>query len=194
MTKAVAVNGKVYEIKDGRVIVDGRTLEVAFAKPCSSAPKGLLAQVDPAILVGRVWTGSTLMPAEVANAALQMQDEMREAREATLRANVPGLDELRSAISEWADYDCALRRMQDDEYSVVLPSKPTVDVEALRERYPVASAYLKAEAYTYASDDRKVAAGQKAVERLEGGEDHAEVIAEMESEWSAAARESVWNN
>lgn len=196
MTKQITVNGKTYEIKDGQVIVGEHTINVLFSKPWKEAPANVLSKVDSAVLEGRVWTGSCFVPSEVAEAALEMKAEMRAAEEASLLANVPGLRELESAIAAWNNYHHEFSRMMDDEYNdgVNPPKKPTVDVDEIRAKYPVAAAYLKAQSYAYASHYAKVAAGEKAVERIANGEDYKIVIDEMEAEWSQAAHESVMNS
>ena len=59
-------------------------------------------------------------------------------------------------------------------------------------KYPAAAAYLRAEAFCGAAHDQKVSAGQRAVARLEAGEDYIIVMREMDAEWLAAAEKSVW--
>jgi len=66
--------------------------------------------------------------------------------------------------------------------------------DAVCTQYPAAAAWGKAQGWTYASNDCKVTAGKRAVARIEAGEDHEVVIAEMESEWSAAALSAVQNS
>ena len=54
-----------------------------------------------------------------------------------------------------------------------------------------AAGYALAEAYSQAANDRKAAAGRRAMERIEAGEDPRRSIASMQAEWAAAAAEAV---
>lgn len=102
------------------------------------------------------------------------------AKAAKLDANVPGLAELRKTQQEWAAYYRKYRYAVDSGSSRV-PAKPQIStVDEVSAKYPVAAAYIKAEEYSMASNDRKATAGRKAMERLERGDDFREVLAEMD--------------
>lgn len=115
------------------------------------------------------------------------------AYKANLAARVPGLEIIRTARAEHADYHEALERMMEDEGNdgARPPRKPTADLAALATEYPVAAAYLKAEGYSLASHYAKASAGRRAMERIEAGEDAAVVIAEMEREWTEHAMRTL---
>ena len=64
---------------------------------------------------------------------------------------------------------------------------------ALEEKYPRASAYLKADSWSDASNFEKASAGKKALERIINGEDHALVLLDMQEEWSKACESHLWD-
>lgn len=110
-------------------------------------------------------------------------------------AAIEGLDELVAARNAEEEYHNEInRRMENEALSSFAPARPTVSSKELVAKYPRAAAYIKAEAWTYASHYVKAAAGKKALERIINGEDHEQVLADMEAEWSAAAHEAaMWN-
>jgi hypothetical protein len=85
-----------------------------------------------------------------------------------------------------ADYDAAK--------SISLSSKADDMLDAWRTQYPAEAAKVKAESYSRADHVDKAAAGRRALDRLEAGESHATVIADMEAEWLKEASRCVANN
>jgi hypothetical protein len=85
-----------------------------------------------------------------------------------------------------ADYDAAK--------SISLSSKADRLLESWRTKYPIDAAKVKAKSYSRAEHVDKAVAGSRALERLEAGEDHTTVIAEMEVEWFKEASRCVANN
>lgn len=65
--------------------------------------------------------------------------------------------------------------------------------EALRQ-FPRAAAWMQAESYSMARNDRKASAGNRAKARIEAGEAHEIVIAEMDAEWKAEAIGAALNS
>lgn len=104
----------------------------------------------------------------------------RESRENALELAVPGLAKLRAARANEARYREEFDQMMEDEGNdgVNPPVKPAVSSSDIAAQYPRAALYLKAESYSYATNDRKASAGAKAVRLLtEGGsEDDAKEI------------------
>jgi len=111
---------------------------------------------------------------------------------ARLAANVPGLDALRDARSQWSSYHDTFSRAID-RGDCRMPSKPTVDTKALADQYPVAVAYLKAESYWLGANYARCSAGKKAMEAIANGEDYNEALNQMEDEWSAHCQEHIWD-
>lgn len=116
-----------------------------------------------------------------------------EAREAKINA-IEGLKELKAAINEQNDYHYEInRRFENEALSSILPAQPKANVKDLKKKYPRAAAYIKAENWKYANNYAKAAAGRKALERIINGEDHEQVLADMEAEWDAHREENMWN-
>jgi hypothetical protein len=113
--------------------------------------------------------------------------------EAAKIANIPGLAELHKAINDMERYLAEReRRMNSESMSSILPVRP-VDVAEIAAKYPVAAAYIQAEDWMCSSNDSKSAAGRRAMKRIEAGENHETVIADMEAEWSKAAMSHIWD-
>ncbi len=102
-----------------------------------------------------------------------------EARQARIRLNVPGLDEVREAIEASRRQHAAFERAMD-RGDGRLPAATKIDLDTVKATFPRAAAYIKAESYSMASWDVKADAGRKAMERLEAGEDHIAVLADMD--------------
>lgn len=109
-----------------------------------------------------------------------------------LRDAIPGLKELEAAKEEQAAYREAFSRAMDGGDGIY-PAKPKGDPEELSAQYPMAAAMLRAESYSRAANSRKASAGRKAVERILNGEDWEKAISDMETEWSAATSERMWD-
>lgn len=133
--------------------------------------------------------------ADILAALKAAADEAEAARKAAreqLLANVPGLDILEQARADWSYYRDRCDAEMDREDGI-WPQAPQSDLTSLRAQYPAAAAYLKAEAYWLAANDRKSAAGRKAMESIAVGEDWQTVLERMEAEWSAATGEHIWD-
>ncbi len=112
------------------------------------------------------------------------------------RSEVRGIELLGRMADAYAQAEEAYDRARDRGYPVCEATALRQAAEAYataKAQYPQAAALLMAECWARAAHDRKVAAGQRAVERLLAGESAGTVIGEMQSEWSAAARESALN-
>ena len=138
-----------------------------------------------------LWTRAEWDAAEAA----RTQPE-RDAKALRMAILFPGLSELRAALADEDRYHREFNRMMEDEDNdgVDPPASVRIHYSALAPQYPAAEAYLTAESYTLASNYAKAGAGDRAVKRLEAGEDYAAVIADMESEWSEAAHRAVMNS
>lgn len=134
---------------------------------------------------------------EIKQVLIAERDAERQAaaeRQARIDA-IPGLQAIRDAADEWEAYRMAFNAMMEDEDNdgARPPKLPTSDVKALMQAYPVAAAYLKAEAYSHAANAAKAAAGRKAVEAIINGEDAEAAIAAMEESWSNYCSERIWD-
>jgi len=120
--------------------------------------------------------------------------DLRAEAEAKLKANVPGLDELRAAYEQEYEAFARMMDMMDDEQNDgARPPKPAANPAELAVKYPVAAAYLKAEAWSMASHYAKAAAGRKAMENIANGEDYKTALATMEKEWAEHCNAHMWD-
>ena len=120
--------------------------------------------------------------------------DLRAEAEAKLKANVPGLDELRAAYEDAEREYQEFRAMMKNEYNDgARPPKPAANPAELAAKYPVAAAYLKAEAWSMASHYAKAAAGRKAMENIANGEDYKTALATMEKEWAEHCNAHMWD-
>jgi len=112
-----------------------------------------------------------------------------------LARNVPGLEQLRAAVTDRNRYARQFSRMMEDENNDGgLPPKPArASASELAAQYPIAAAYLKAESWENAAHDVKATAGKKAKDRIAAGEDFCSVLADMEAEWSGHATAHAWD-
>ena len=120
-------------------------------------------------------------------------EEQRIMEERTVKIkSIIGLEEIKKASRDiekyYSDLDYAMERGTG-----VIPSKPTAKVSDLMEKYPRASAYIKAEAWVYASNYKKSKAGRTALKKIINGEDYEKALEVMELEWSTSVEASIWD-
>lgn len=111
-------------------------------------------------------------------------------REAKIKA-IDGLKEIKSAISEWDEYQDNFNNFIRRGGIGICPQKPESDIEKLKLEYPKASAYLKAENWSRASNYAKAASGKSALEKIINSEDYNEAISTMEKEWTAYCEDHI---
>lgn len=130
---------------------------------------------------------------ELLIAEIKAIENEKAEREAKIQA-IEGLKELKAAIAqEQYEYEQRQKRWESESLSSILPKPPQVDVEELKTKYPKAWAYVKAENWTQSNNSGKRQAGKKALERIIAGENHEQVLADMEAEWSEYAKERMWD-
>jgi hypothetical protein len=121
-------------------------------------------------------------------AEIKAIENERVEREAKIQA-IEGLKELKAAIAAQEQFQYERqKRWESESLSSILPKPPQVDVEELKTKYPKAWAYVKAENWTLSNNSGKRQAGKKALERIIAGENHEQVLADMEAEWSEYVR------
>ena len=120
------------------------------------------------------------------------EEEQKKARDEKI-ASIPGLRAIREAREDVDAWYHEFHSMFEDEYAVGGRPKPEYDFEDMYKKYPMARAYLKAEAYANASHTYKRMAGKKAVERILNDEDYTQVIKDMEAEWKAYCEDHAWD-
>lgn len=123
-------------------------------------------------------------------------EKERAAAERERKLNgIEGLQELRNAISTAEGYAEAfsVAMQNEDQDGAFMPQKPKNNVAALRERYPRAAAYIKAESWSFASNDAKSSAGRKAKESILNGDDYTQALEQMEKEWTDYCNDHIWD-
>lgn len=112
------------------------------------------------------------LPQDVIDQALELKSTLRKNEEERV---LPGINKLRDLTTEWNYADEQNKRawnnIENDAHGYK-PLKATEiykELEEARKKYPRAALALVAENYQYASDDRKVTAGKKALELLKNG-------------------------
>lgn len=117
----------------------------------------------------------------------------QEQRKANIEA-IEGLKELKAAIAAQEQYEYERqKRWESESLSSIMPEKPAVSVVELKAKYPRAAAYITAEGWSRSSNSGKRQTGKKALERIIAGENHEQVLADMEAEWSEYAKERMWD-
>lgn len=123
---------------------------------------------------------------------LKEENKKDAEREAKIDA-IEGLKEIEEAREDLTSWRLELKRSLNGVEKTEVRSKPEYDFEAMREKYPRAVAYLKAQDYASASNPGKAAAGDKALERIINGDDYKSALKDMEAEWELACMQSIWN-
>ncbi len=125
---------------------------------------------------------------DIHNAEIKAEEERQEKIKA-----IEGLKELEFAREDIAAWHEEFAKSFDHVGGLGVRPRPNHDLKALAEKYPRASAYLKAESWSYAANYEKAAAGKKALERIINGEDYALALSNMEAEWSKACESHIWD-
>ena len=116
-----------------------------------------------------------------------------EERKAKIK-DIDGLEEIKNAIEEqirWReDFN---RAMESEDGCVGMRAKPEDNIAELKQKYPRAAAYIKAESESLKSNYELAAIGKKALEAIINGEDHEKVMEEMEEAHKAFAERHMWD-
>lgn len=122
--------------------------------------------------------------------------KQKEAAEERARkiAAIPGLSEIRQIIAEEERYERNVSRQINSGQSVFNFGKKPASSSELRKQYPVADAFLKAEAKKYSNNYEYSAAGAKALERIiNEPQNYQKAIDNMKKEISEATRRHFEN-
>lgn len=116
-----------------------------------------------------------------------------EEREAKIKA-IDGLEEIKNAIEEQIRWkEDFSKAMQSPDGCVRMRACPENNISRLKEKYPRAAAYLKAENESIKSNYDLAAIGKKALEAIINGEDHEKVMEDMEHAHKAFAERHMWD-
>lgn len=119
----------------------------------------------------------------------QAKENAAKARTTAING-IEGLDKIRKALHQEYLYDKAFNRMMESEDGCINPpAPPKVRSDELKQQYPRAAAYIKADDWGTSGNYERGVAGKKALERIINGEDYKVAIAEMETEHAQAVRE-----
>lgn len=122
--------------------------------------------------------------------------KQKEAAEERARkiAAIPGLSEIRQRIAEEERYERNVSRQINSGQSVFNFGKKPASSSELRKQYPVADAFLKAEAKRYSNNYEYAAAGAKALERIiNEPQNYQKALDDMKKEISEATRRHFEN-
>lgn len=113
---------------------------------------------------------------------LQEAKVLEKRRNAAL-ASMEGIDEIRKAVYAIRNFHRQFNDAMDNEdYRPI--KRPDIDLDALYKKYPIAKAYLDAEAFGLSENFAKSKIGKDAMNRILDGENHENVISDMNAEWS----------
>lgn len=120
---------------------------------------------------------------EIKAALVKIDDERKAAAAEYQRKldGIEGLTALNKLADEWATYRARTEYAMDNDRT---PPKMPETLADLAAKYPRAAAYRKASAWESASNYIKSGCGRRAVKRIVNGDDHDQVINDMEREWS----------
>jgi hypothetical protein len=115
-----------------------------------------------------------------------------------MKSEIEGMKMVEAAraalVNARGAYDDARERGGYPAREAAAMNKAEAAYAEAKKQFPRAAAWMKADSYEMARHDEKSSAGRRAKERIENGEDAATVLAEMETEWSAAAARCVANS
>lgn len=97
---------------------------------------------------------------------------------------IEGLFYLQDTIYAWKVYHARFQMYLDGDIHE-RPVKPAIGVGELEKKYPRAAAYRTAEVWANSASFAKARFGQQACERILAGEDHNQVLDDMNKAWAA---------
>lgn len=116
-----------------------------------------------------------------------------EERQAKINA-IEGLHEIKRAIEEQVRWRRDFNRaMESENRCVGMRAKPKDNIDALKQKYPRAVAYLLAESESLKSNYELSAIGSEALERIINGEDYNVVLADMKKKQNDFVEKHIWN-
>lgn len=130
-------------------------------------------------------------------AYLKKQEADRKAtvkeRQAKINA-IEGLTEIKNAIYDLNRWEEEFNASFDDVGGLGVRPKPKYDMDALYKKYPVATAYLKAEKEAEKSNYELSNIGKKALNKIiDCPENYIAIIEEMEREIKAFVERHMWD-
>lgn len=121
--------------------------------------------------------------------------EEKAAKERIEKINaIEGLKEIQEAIQEQETWTRKFNYNMNNEYtSSIVSSRPEDRVETLKEKYPRAAAYLKAESLFLSENSDISNIGKSALDKIINGEDFVSVMKKVEEERKSLAESHMWD-
>lgn len=133
------------------------------------------------------------LKAERAEKEREAQEEKRRAQERQARiAAIEGLKEIRDAIEDLNRWQYEFEKSFDDVGGLGVRPMPQYDIKAMREKYPHADSYLKAEDEALKSNYELSAIGRKALEEVIFG-DYVKAMETMDAEIKEFTNRHMWD-
>lgn len=125
----------------------------------------------------------------------QKEKERAEAERNAKIVAIEGLDEIRDAIKVENEYIKKYDKMiEDGDIDGAIALKlPDVLSARLKDKYPRADAYLKAESWSRDEQFVKSDYGRKAMERIINGDDYKQAIKDMEDDYNSYIMEHIFD-
>ncbi len=167
-----------YKITGGFVTSpSGRSVSVDSYRELTAAELEQLSRlgnVESPVLVGRM-----VLPRAVADRAIQQ----RAQEAAAIQKNVPGLEELRAARAHDSDQRDQFMRSMERGTGILRGDPASHTAAEVEKKYPRAAAYLRAEAWSYASNYMKASFGKTAMNEIASGKSYKKAIDDMRKKW-----------
>lgn len=181
--KTLSVQG--YKIYGGTVTSpSGRSQSITEYKEMTNAEKRKMgAELAKAGIDDPVVSGRMVLPRKVAQAAIAQKN----AEKAAYAKNVPGLNELRTAIAHDEGQRNLFSRSVYSGSGRISGNPTSATASSLAKKYPRAAAYIKAESYFHATNDVKSSLGKEAMNAIASGRPVDATISAMERKWKKYA-------
>lgn len=183
---SVSVGQKIqignYVIQGGTVTTpSGKSQFVLDYRELSKQEKEMFADsLKKAGISDAVVSGDTILPRNVAESAINR----RKAEKAAIAKNVPGLNELRSAMAYDSEQRSIFNRSVESGSGILKGNPSSKTASAVEKKYPRASAYLTAESFYHSSNHVKASYGKEAMNKIASGKSATAAIKEMKKKWS----------
>ena len=134
-----------------------------------------------------------MKPEIIAYIKAEKAEAERKSRERAERiAAIEGLKEIRDTIEDLNSWRYEFDKSFDDVGGLGVRPKPVYDIPSMKEKYPRAAAYLRAEEYSLKSNYELSAIGRKALETVIYG-NYSEAMSTMDAEIKEFTDRHVWD-
>lgn len=178
-----------YKISGGTVTTpSGKYQPITdFREMSDSEKKEMKNAIEKAGINDPVVSGRTILPRSVAQAAINQKN----AENAAYAKNVPGLNELRTAIAHDENQRSLFKRSVYGGSGKLSGDPSSKTAFSVAKQYPRAAAYIKAESYFYSDNYVKSSFGKEAMNAIASGKSTSSAIKTMERKWEKYAVEKA---